>query len=340
MNVREAFQRQSKACLQLDSPFMGRLMALAAERLTPGHPVSDKILDWSGPPEANKDSVPLRFAGALHAQQIKGDPDLTDAYPPDEATDDALWRAVETAMDRHTDAILHFLDSPPQTNEVRRSAALIAAATWLKPDHPLILSELGASAGLNLMFDRFALATPNGPLGARDPALTLTPGWTGTPPAPHPVTVADRRGCDLSPIDPADPDHRTRLRAYLWPDQPQRRTLTDAAIAAHDAPVDRAEAQIWLADRLTPRPGHHHLIYHTIAWQYFPGAAQAKAKALIEEAGAFATSDTPLSWLSVENDGGRGAGMTIRSWPGDTTHALGRFDFHGRWIDWAPELRS
>ncbi|MFQ6554180.1 DUF2332 domain-containing protein [Aestuariibius insulae] len=336
MNVREAFRRQAVSCTGLGSPFMGRLMTLAADRLAPGHPVADKILNWPGRPEANKDSVPLRFAGALHALQIEGDPDLTAAYPPNDVSDDTLWHAAQIAIDRHTDAILRFLDSPPQTNEVRRSAALIAATTWLKPDHPLILSELGASAGLNLMFDRFALATPNGPLGASDPALTLTPDWQGEVPAPHPVSVAERRGCDLSPIDPSDPDHRTRLRAYLWPDQPERRALTDAAIAAHDAPVDRAKAQDWIASRLTHRPGHHHLIYHTIAWQYFPDDAQGKATALIEEAGASATSDTPLSWLSVENDEGRGAGITIRCWPGNRAYTLGRFDFHGRWIDWQP----
>jgi hypothetical protein len=55
--------------------------------------------------------------------------------------------------------MLEWTQSPPtQTNEVRRSAALIAGAK-VALDHfqrPIVLSELGASAGLNLMWDHYA----------------------------------------------------------------------------------------------------------------------------------------------------------------------------------------
>ncbi len=54
----------------------------------------------------------------------------------------------------------------------------------------------------------------------------------------------------------------------------------------------------------------------------------------IENAGATATDDTPLAWFSMETDGGRGAALTLRLWPGDLTIPMGRFDFHGRWINW------
>ena len=84
-----------------------------------------------------------------------------------------------------------------------------------------------------------------------------------------------------------------------------------------------------------PQPGHLHLVCHTIAWQYFPAAAQAKGSALIEAAGTRATPQSPLAWLSYEADGhSPGAALTLRLWPGDLTIPMGRADFHGRWIDW------
>ena len=84
-------------------------------------------------------------------------------------------------------------------------------------------------------------------------------------------------------------------------------------------------------------PGHLHLIYHTIAWQYFPDETQARAQARIEQAGAEATDNAPLAWLGMEWDGDEGAAMTLRLWPGNRTIALGRIDFHGRWISWFPK---
>ena len=131
-----------------------------------------------------------------------------------------------------------------------------------------------------------------------------------------------------------------RLRAYLWPDQPDRRALTDAAAACSAAIVDRGAVQDWLGPRLDTRhPGNIHLIYHTIAWQYFPDDVKATCTTLIEAAGAQATDDAPLAWFGMEADDGvlgRGAGLTLRLWPGDLHLSMGRADFHGRWIDWAP----
>ncbi len=225
----------------------------------------------------------------------------------------------------------------PQTNEVRRSAALIAAGHLLAQRFglPLALSELGASGGLNLMWDHFALCANGHVFGPEDATVQLVPEWTGPlPPADKP-RVVERRGVDLNPINTHDPTGQLRPMAYLWPDQAERLTLTRAAIALQDAPVDCADAIDWLASRLPPRPGQCHLIYHTIAWQYFPTEAQTRGRALIEAAGVRATADTPLAWLSMENDNADvGAAVTLRCWPGGDVETLGRADFHGRWMHW------
>jgi len=284
-------------------------------------------------------SLPLRIAGGLHALVLSDrDAALAAVYPPNEVSNVQLIETVLAAFERHRDFFRDWMQNAPQTNEVRRSAALIAAAHWITARHPLpfMVSELGASAGLNLTFDRFALETGAGRLGPNTPALTLTPDWTGPLPAAQPLRITERRGVDLNPLNPHNPQDALRLSAYLWADQPHRLELTRAAIAVQEAEVDRADAIDWLETRLATQPeGQLHLIYHTIAWQYFPPEAKARGRALIEAAGPQATEARPLAWLGLEaDDQPEGAALTLRLWPGDLTIPLGRADFHGRWVRW------
>ncbi|KNG95214.1 DUF2332 domain-containing protein [Pseudaestuariivita atlantica] len=343
MNLSDAFRHQAHVCPTLGSPFMGRLMALFADRLAPGGAVADHLLAWPGDVSPAAQSVPLRIAGALHNLVVTGaSPDLSSAYPPNAVTDDALWSAVTQAMEDHAPAILAFLASPPQTNEVRRAACLIAAGSALAArfDMPMMLSELGASAGLNLMWDRFALDAAGTRLGPGDAVLTLTPDWRGAAPEGVAPRIADRRGVDLAPIDPRAPRDAERLLSYLWPDQPERIARTRAAISVASAPVDQADAVDWLPDRLAAQTdGHLHLVYHTIAWQYLPDAHRARGDAIIAAAGARATPDRPLARLGMEADGSDpGAAITLTLWPDGQTQDLGRIDYHGRWVDWRAPL--
>ncbi|MGX9355155.1 DUF2332 domain-containing protein [Roseobacteraceae bacterium S113] len=332
-----AFTWQSDSCRALGSPFMGRLMALCAERWPEQGAVALKARNWPGDLGPKSASLPLRIAGGLHALVLTGQsPSLAAVYPPHSATDDALWAQVNTALEEHKSFLLNWIDSAPQTNEVRRSAALIPVAHMLAArfDMPLRLSELGASGGLNLNFDRFSLRAGDTHYG-NDSDVALAPDWTGQAPAPSALRIAERRGVDLNPLNANAPDDALRLMAYLWPDQADRLARTRAAIALPQAEVDRADAIEWLSTRVSATAGHIHLIYSTIAWQYFPEAAQDKGRALIETAGRHATEAAPLAWLTMEADvGDRGAALTLRLWPGDLMLPLARVDFHGRWLDW------
>ncbi len=333
--LRDAFEYQADACIALGSPFMGQLCHVLAQRLTHGTPLTDRLFAWQGDIGPRGDSVPLRLCGALHALRLDGDATLAAVYPPETVNDDALWQAVDQSLTRHAPFIDTFIDSPPQTNEVRRAAALIVAAQVVASHfpNPKRVSELGASAGLNLNWDRFALQIAGARFGPADAPLTLTPNWTGAMPPTATPHVIERRGVDLNPVDPVADS--LRLRAYLWADQPHRLTLTDAALALPHATVDKGDAIDWLATRLPHVSGQTHLIYTTIAWQYFPLDKQAEGHALIEAAGKTATPDSPLAFLQMENDGGKnGAALTLRMWPGDIQLHLGRVDFHGRWIAW------
>jgi hypothetical protein len=343
MSPEAAFREQAAACEALGSPFTARLLHLLAANMAADLPCFQRIRDWPGDITHRAQSVPLRLVAGLHALVLTGrDPALASLYPPAPAPDDSdLTTTVLTALDQHADLIDDWLNQAPQTNEVGRSAVLIPAGHMIAKRFglPLRLLELGASAGLNLYWDQMAVDTAAGRLGASDAAVTLTPDWQGPLPEAADLNITSRAGVDLNPFTAADPAHRLRLLSYIWPDQSARLARMRAALdlaTAQPPDLTKGDAAAWIADQLaTPHTGQATVIYHTIAWQYFPTGTQAAARAAIETAGAKATRSAPLIWLSMEADADPdGAALSLRLWPGDETISLGRADFHGRWIRW------
>lgn len=341
------FEQQAGACERLGSPFMARLLRVCGARLKPGTPVADRLIGWPDDATALGDATALRFAGALHALVLmQRDPALMAAYPPNDADDDMLWRAVANALVTHEMHMMTWLDSAPQTNEVRRSVAMLSAAQIVAqrfPGLPLRVSEIGASAGLNLYFDRYALALPDGSTrGAADPVITLQPDWSGPLPADAPFEIAERRGVDLNPLDPTETAARLRLRSYTWPDQPDRMARLDAALSIAKPCVDRADAALWLPERLAePKPGQVDFVFHTIAWQYFPPEIDAACRKALEDAAARATPDAPFAHLSVETlRHGNGAEVALTLSTGGTPERLilGHMDPHGRRMEATPAI--
>ena len=314
---------------------MGRLMGVFAERLCPGTAVSDRVLNWPGDPGTNADSVPLRLAGALHALKLDGLA-LTDVYPPKTPSDDALWDAVKAALLSHATRILDWLKRPPQTNEIRRSAVVLAGLAEVARRYPskdVALFELGASGGLNLLADRYQLKLPDLTLGQENATVVLSPEWAGPLPHVQLPKVTDRQGVDLAPLNPTDDADRLRFLAYLWPDQPDRQIRTELALAeAKKTPVklDAGDAAHWLENALAqPDTESLRVVFHTVAWQYFPKATKSRATA------ALAAVNTPTLQIGMEaDDTTPGAAITLTEWPSGTRTALGRADFHGRWIEW------
>ncbi|AJY44598.1 DUF2332 domain-containing protein [Martelella endophytica] len=341
--IRAAFERQARACDDLGSPFTARLCRLAADQLSGPGEIASLVEAW---PETRvvADALALRFCGALHALKRQGYAPLAAVYPPQQADDGSLWQAVEQALSQHHGFIATRMESAPQTNEVRRSAALFPAFAAIAarfPGKPLILSEVGASAGLNLLWDRFGYrfdGTDYLPASGEAP-FTTAPDWSGPLPPHAAITVKERAGCDLNPLSAQSPEDCERLLSYIWADQADRLERTEKALQLAretDITVEKADAVSWLDERLAaPRSGAVHVVYHTIAWQYLPDHAQREGLRLIAEAGARAGEDAPLCHLAMEADNaGRGAGLTLTVWPDGETHALGRADFHGRWVEW------
>ena len=87
-----------------------------------------------------------------------------------------------------------------QTNEVWRAARLITAAHSLKAynESDFIASKLGASASLNLVFNRFHLPLGND-YGPQNSPEQLAPKWQGTLPLPAPIVCSMLRAV-ISPL--------------------------------------------------------------------------------------------------------------------------------------------
>ncbi len=327
---------QAEACAELGSPFTARLCRLLGARVTDDHAVGARLLAWE---DLRADAVALRIAGGLHALKLAApEGALAGAYPPNEASDETLWQAVSFALHNEQDFLLNWLNSAPQTNEIRRCCGLIPGFHWLAARYglPLRMSEIGASAGLNMNWDQYGLHIDGQVWGDAASPVQLSPDWRGVLPPRPGVEITDKAGCDLKPINPQNPESRARLHAYIWPDQPRRHEITRRALDMAKAPPEQEDALAFLARRLgEPAMGVLHVIYHSIVWQYLPKVAQARGRALIEAAGARATGRAPLAWLSIEADRQQnGAAICCTTWPGGETHHLGRMDFHGRWVIW------
>lgn len=344
-DIRRAFAVQADACNRLGSPFTGQLITGVGRALDRSTETGRRILDWTGQADGRGDAVALRLTGALHALVRGGQaPELAALYPPAPLPEpETLTRAALAAISSHDRLVAEALVHPPQTNEVGRSAHLMAGLIWLSDRLDLskfALWELGASAGLNLNVDRFHHHLGGRDVGDLASAVRIVPEWSGAAPAGAEPEIVDRRGCDLRPVDLTDAAARTRLVSFIWPDQPERlaRVAGAVQIAAEAIPVvDRADAAVWLEARLAEpaAAGVVRVIWHSVALQYFPEPAQERIERLITAAGAAATPATPLAHLSFEQRGPDGP-MTLdgRFWPGGEARTLAASDAHVRWLEW------
>lgn len=340
--VVNSFIDQAEVCGPMGSTFTAGLCSTFAANLDHGTAVGAFCLDWEGDPGPSADSIPLRICGGLHALVLSGrDQNLAQFYPPHrlEAPD---WSHIKSALTEHEDFLLDWMRSPPQTNEVSRSAVIWPALMTIAKltGKPLQLLELGASGGLNLQSSRFGYDLGGLLCGMRDSKLQLQPDWKGPMPVMAEPEIFQRHGCDLNPLNPSDADDELRLRSYVWPDQAQRKARMDAALEiakANPARVDREDALSWLERHVSSLPDQTcTVIYSTIAWQYLPKAARARGAELIENCGnALKGNSKDLAWLRFEADGkSPGGGIHLQLWPLGCDQDLGRADFHARWVDW------
>jgi hypothetical protein len=293
-SLADRFRRHADSLVQAGrSPLYVRLMSAAADDIDRGGPVARLFAGIPTPPG----SVPqLRLMGALHYLVLAGQaPELAAFYPSagGELAPDHVWPAAQAAMCDHFDQIRTRLHRTVQTNEPGRSAVLFAGLLWLtdRRRRPIRLLEIGASAGLNLIADRYAYVVGGARLGDPQSPLRFEEPWA----PPHPIDLAAaaaqlhivaRAGCDLAPLDPTRQDDRLTLLSYIWPDELDRveRLRAALSVAARDpVPIDRQRASIWLRDALAARrDGELTVVWHSIMRQYVESGEWAAIERAID----------------------------------------------------------
>jgi hypothetical protein len=340
--ILQSFRLQAEQAGPIGSPLYGELLARCVRDLDEGGPLLPLVEDYPGHPVL--DALPLRLLGAVHALVLSGEaPELARFYPSAGGRFDTepAWRAFRALLDARADAIRSRLSEPVQTNEVRRCAPLlggflrVARATGL----PLRLLEIGSSAGLNLLFDRWRYEL--GPHRFGDPRsrLVLAAEWSGPPPdLGAPLRVTSREGCDPRPIDLRDPAQRLRLLSFVWPDQAERLAALHAAIdVALEAPprLVAMGAGDFLAGKLAaPVSGVATLIFQSVVWLYIPEDERRRVTATVEAAGDRASQQRPLAWLRLEGIARHEAELRLRIWPDGEDRLLARAHYHGSRVTW------
>jgi hypothetical protein len=340
---------QAGHCLRLGSPLYANLLQLAADDAEEGGPVAGLLRGHEDDPV---NSMPaLRLMGAVHRRVLEGAlPDLEPFYLSSGVTYDRIagkrntthggtaWPAFRHAVTEDAEALRKLVDRPVQTNEVGRCAVLLPGflAVARETGMPLRLLEVGASAGLNLRWDRYRYEAEGFSWGDPDSSVRLDFQIEGEPPQPIEVTVVERRGCDRAPIDPTSEDGRLSLLSYLWPDQAHRVERVRAALdLAAEVPVtiDRAGAADWVGSQLAERrEGVATVVFHSIVMQYLDEGERRRFEARIREAGERADAAAPLAWLRMEPAGER-AEVRLTLWPDGEDRVIARAGYHGDLVD-------
>ncbi|MCT2401362.1 DUF2332 domain-containing protein [Novosphingobium mangrovi (ex Huang et al. 2023)] len=300
---RDDLLRQSQVARELGSPFVSDVLAAARRQLARAPRLDARIAGW--PFDPARSAMALRLNAGLHALARRGTiADLSTLYAGRHRNFD---RAVGEAIELGEQTLLVWMDHPTQTNEVRRSSAFMAALSVLADQHglPFELFEVGASAGLNLLLDRYAHDLGGVACGQPDSGLRLTPSWQGPPPPRADVRIASAHGVDLRPLRLEDPHTCERLMSYVWPgDEVRADYLRRAMRLARAAPpaVDRQGAETWLAERLEEpqAPGTMRVVQHSMVLQYLPDAERRTVLGSLLKAGRNATPDRPMARIGLE----------------------------------------
>ena len=229
------------------------------------------------------------------------------------------------------------------TNEVGRSALLHPGfgAVAKAAGAPLSLIEIGPSAGLNLIWDRYGVryGKDGAAVAAINDAAPLVIACDvrgeKVPPVSAPPPIAARVGLELNPVDLSNADDRDWLRALIWPDQVSRLERLDKAIALfakEKPPILAGDALTLLPDVLArvPRDATP-VVYHTIAVYQFSREMREALENILTIAGL----RRPVFRLSFEYDGQLYTLSLIRYADGVREETrLASCHPHGTWIEW------
>ncbi len=241
---------------------------------------------------------------------------------------DENWPAIEAVIrTRRT-----------QTNEPARCATLLPLLAQLA--QPLALLEVGASAGLCLLPDKYAYDYGRkriAPITA-SPDAPIFQCWANdaTPLPERNVEIVWRAGLDLNPLSVSRDDDVRWLQALVWPGEGDRARLLDQAlsVARRDPPrVIAGDLRRDVVVLAAQAPKHATLvIFHTAVLAYVSEAAERRAFAdTVRALGAQWVSNESANLFHASELTERLAGRFVLALNGVPTAYT---EAHGTAIEW------
>jgi hypothetical protein len=270
----------------------GRGRSLVYEALSKGVAGDDALLDLLMHTPAEQRRPSLLFAAVNLLLAPHPGAALAGYYPVHggrRPVDDRLVPAFAAFCAEHGEQLGRLLRSgSTQTNEIRRCAALRLGLSHVSQrwPGPVALAEAGASAGLNLLFDRYGyrIGGHQTAPAAGSPVL-ISCEQRGSAPARGLLgavpEITSRLGIDLHPVALADPGQRAWLEAFIWPEDidglATLRGAIDLALSTGTAKVMRGDAVTDTARLLAALPGREPVLAFTASLLSYLGASARTA---------------------------------------------------------------
>ncbi len=342
------------------------------ERITRAGADDDLLLDIAAEAQDGQPG-PETLLAAAHALLLKdGDHPLARFYPT--CGGDASLSVGDAPHEDPVPAFREFCASNEdrlrelvatrrtQTNDIGRSAALVPAFEHVARTagtRRLALVEIGASAGLNLCWDRYAYEYGDaGTAGPADAPVRIQTEVRGdrTPPLPDDdLSVEHRVGVDLNPLDVTDRADARWLRALVHPGLRRRHERLGAAIGVaredppelvagdavaelpallDEAPEDAGEQSSPSPHSTPSREDTALVVFSTYVLYQLDDETIAELRALLAEH----SRERPIYWLSLDPDEHRApATYRLVAFEGGDAVAesqIAEFDPYGDWIRW------
>jgi hypothetical protein len=271
----------------------------------------------------------LRLLGGIHALVLTGQ---------------ASWEDVDGALEQHAEFLARAVaERPVQTNEVQRCWALLPCFLELarrSGAEQLDLVELGPSAGLNLLWDRYRYSYDAGGWGPAEATLEFRGEERRAVPGELlrlETRVRHRVGIDAAPVDVTSDEGALLLKSFVWADQHHRLELLDRAIATlRDDPPKLIPGDV--AERLPEVLAAREEGALTVVWQTAVlGYLAEEERARVYEALRDAGRQAPLGWISAGHSDRTPEdewALKVRLYPDEESTLLAYGDFHGAWLEW------
>ena len=335
----QVFKRFSEETYIDSSPLYETLARLVANDI--------EVLDIASSARARP--VPNLLFATVHYLLLRDAPDTLSSFYASLTTDPQpngeAYPHFRNFCLAHESAIRDLLSTRlVQTNEVGRCAYLMPAFSLIadeNPGFPLSLVDIGSSAGLHLLWDRYSYEYSDGvhkgdifsPVKIMAEVRSTT-----SPPLPGSFpSITSRIGVDLNPVDLTDRDAAMWLRALIWPEHKRRADQLKAAIGlaicsppkliagnaleALPAVLDQTSSDSTLC------------IFHNYTLNQFSREDLREFNSILDEC----SLDRDVYLLSAEGLWGRNYAaleLVLLRRASRSSRKLANVDFHGGWLEW------